>query len=245
MNAIKRAAMEPGGVGYLGQGLATATHTMPLGSRSNPVTGVARAAVRAAALLEAVGMLATGRVLLLEPPSATLGQALRQCGFRGSCWVLARQLRGHMRAEGLYDHVEILAWPNLVAQDQQSNARLRALGDPTFDAVIACGALSRVSAAHQDQLMRWLSSLLAPRGFLMLRDPAAAVTLMQGQVALADIGLVVVADEVFEATKRRHQLVTLQHRGRDECRHSGAARRVTLEQISGDAALCRDLVATF
>jgi len=173
----------------------------PAPTDSLPIAA-ARDAMQALALLDAT---TTGRVLVVEPFSDSLMRTMRQTGFTGECVTWARTPRDGATGEDA-------RWSALLAQSDQvfvgdwfdyqpdgddphTAPHRDALPNPDgrFQLIVALELTRLLPAERHIAFLQYLTTLLAPLGFLIVGEPAdvaqdqlAAALTYEGMAQTAD-----------------------------------------------------------
>lgn len=221
-----------------------------LDERVRAAGSVARAAFRAVDLL---GGGTDRRVLILGSETPSISGDLRQEGFAGERWTLARRDRTVASAlDGSFEHVvvsdwldEIDAWIECTANGEEyaPDEQLSDMGQ--FDAVIAHDLVRSVPPEHLISTLAWLATFVSPQGYLVTCEPVQRLSLEDLEGRLLQSGLLLAADALRIDGTWQYTVAVFQHRRGDESRLSGVLLRLTGAQIKGSAPLRQAVSAAY
>lgn len=219
--------------------------------------------------LSVVGRLHEGRVLLVEPFSASVAEALRQLGFAGTIHAIMRRAdttpqRWHANP---FDHLSVVDWLDLLGADGSDAVVTDAAGriDGTYDVVITCDFARLLPSGAIVAAATWAATFVEPFGHLICGEPAScdllnAETGLQQDVdacktlpvpiesitaGLMAQGLVLARDVTRVEVDWTWSIACYQLRPGDSSRLAGALTRVTRTRLATDTALQEGIVAAY
>lgn len=231
-------------------------HTLPAGQGTGAESRWSALARRSAQMLALHSAGGAGKVLIFEPRSPACGQALRQAGIAGERHAVLRRPLPSMRAlaQG-YDHLRVWDWSDCLHVEEPSRNDGAAQSQPPtrpalgpFELIVVSDAIRLVHRDHLAELLICLSAFLAPRGFLIVNEPATDGTgglVDDLQRELAGAGLLREADDLRAEDTWPRIIATFQQRPSDEVKHTGILRRATSGDLQRHAALRQGLIATY
>lgn len=218
--------------------------------RVRAASSVARATFRAVDLL---GGETDRRVLILGSETPSISGDLRQEGFAGERWTLARRDRTVANTlDGSFEHVivsdwldEIDAWIECAANGEEyvPDESLSDVGQ--FDAVIAYDLARSIAPDHLASALAWLATFISPQGYLITCEPAERLSLDDMEESLLRAGLLLAADTLTIDGVWQYTVAVFQRRRGDESRLSGVLRRLTGAQIAGSLPLRQAMSAAY
>lgn len=232
------------------------THAHALGRGVDMESRWSALARRSAQMLALHPAGSAGRVLIFEPRSAGCGRALRKAGIVCERHAVLRRAIPAMRElkQG-YDYLHIWDWTDRLhprdegqndgndGVEQRGHSTTSALG--LFEQIIVSDALRLVHRDQLAELLICLSDFLAPRGFLIVSEPATDGLMDDLQRALAGAGLLREADDLRVEDTWPRIIATFQKRPPDEVKHTGILRRTTAGDLQRHASLRQGLVTTY
>ena len=212
----------------------------PTPTDSLPIAA-ARDAMQTLALLDAV---TTGRVLIIEPFTDSLIRTMRQMGFTGECvsWVRTpRDSADGWSSDSLTpleqsDQVFVGDWLDAepIADGPLVAPNRDALANPEgrFQLIVALELTRLLPLARHAAFLQYLTTLLAPLGFLVVGGPADSTAHDELATTLTYEGLALTADARRLNTDWDWRLTRWQLRSGRATRRTGSLEAITYAQIA-------------
>lgn len=191
-------------------------------------------AARIARTLAVLAQPEASRILVVEPHSSILPEALRANDPSCDLWALRRE---STRAVPAFDHEVTGDW---LADDESLTEQLG-----TFDVVVVSGLVRLVSRAGLPRIVGWLARLVRERGYLLLCEPSPPLSADILEDLIRENDCIVAADQETIDDGWTYRLIAGQRHASDMVSHIAGIQSITWDDLERQPKLRAALVTAY